>query len=405
MAHKRQPPWDIFTEMKPRLPRSIVALGLVSLFMDVSSEMVHGLLPVFLTTTLGASALVVGLIEGVGEATASITKLFSGAWSDRIGRRKPLAVFGYALSALTKPLFALAGSPATILGARFADRVGKGIRGAPRDALVADLVPEGQRGAAYGLRQTLDTIGAFTGPLVAMGLMVLFAGDVRRVFAWSVLPAAVAVAILIFAVREPEATRPPRAARPALSRATLAALGRPFRGVVAMGAILTLARISEAFLILKAQGAGLPFALAPLVLVVMNVVYAVSAWPLGVLSDRVGRTGLLSLGFAVLIAADVVLALGQSLPLVMAGIVLWGLHMGMTQGLLAALVADSAPPAMRGSAFGVFNLVSGLALLAGNALAGGLWSWAGPAATFWTGAGFAAAGLAGFLWLRRGARA
>lgn len=384
--------------MAARLPRAIVALGLVSLFMDVSSEMIHGLLPVFLTTTLGASALVVGLIEGVGEATASVTKFLSGFFSDRMGRRKPLAVAGYALSALTKPLFALAGVPGMVLVARVADRVGKGIRGAPRDALVADLVPEAQRGAAYGLRQTLDTIGAFLGPVLAMALMAAFAGNVRLVFWLAIVPALVAVAILVGFVREPEArAMGPAKPRLRLDRESLAALGRRFWIVVGIASVMTLARFSEAFLILQAQGAGLGFAQAPLVLVVMNIVYALAAWPVGVLADRVGRRGLLALGFAVLIAADAVLALSGGLWGVMAGVALWGLHMGLTQGLLAAEVADAAPERLRGTAFGLFNLVTGGALLLANALAGGLWATTGPAATFWAGAGFAALGLAGML--------
>jgi len=383
-----------------RLPAGIVALGFVSLFMDISSEMIHGLLPLFVVGTLGASAAVLGLIEGIGEATASVAKLFSGVLSDRMGRRKPLAVLGYGLSALTKPLFAIAGVPGVVLAARFADRLGKGIRGAPRDALVADLVPEAQRGAAYGLRQSMDTVGAFVGPLLAIALMAAFAGNVRLVFWLAILPALLAVAVLVIYVREPEA-HAAAPARPRLNRATLAALGRGFWLVVAIGAVLTLARFSEAFLILRASEAGLVMAFAPVVLVVMNLVYALAAWPLGVLSDRVGRRGLLLGGFAVLIGADAVLAFAPGLWAVLAGVALWGLHMGLTQGALSAEVAARAPQALRATAFGVFNLVSGAALLAANALAGAMWAGFGAAAAFGAGAGFACLGLLGMLALRR----
>ena len=361
--------------------------------MDISSEMIHGLLPLFVVGTLGASAMVLGLIEGLGEATASVVKLFSGLWSDRIGRRKPLAVAGYALSALTKPLFALAGVPGVVLAARVADRVGKGIRGAPRDALVADLVPEAQRGAAYGLRQSMDTVGAFVGPLAAIALMAAFAGNVRLVYWLAIIPALVAVLVLVMFVREPEARRPAPAVRPSLTRAGMAALGPRFWLVVAVGVVLTLARFSEAFLILRASEAGLAMALAPGVLVVMNVIYALAAWPLGALSDRIGRRGLLLAGFAVLIAADLVLAFASGLAGVAVGVALWGLHMALTQGLLAAEVAAAAPAPLRATAFGAFNLVTGVVLLAANALAGALWAAFGAGAAFAAGAGFAALGL------------
>ena len=380
--------------MSERLPRGIVALGLVSLFMDMSSEMIHGLLPLFLTSTLGASALVVGLIEGLGEATAQITKLFSGVLSDRSGRRKPLAMLGYGLSAVTKPLFALAGAPVWILAARLADRVGKGIRGAPRDALVADLVEPAQHGAAYGLRQTLDTVGAFAGPLVAIALMLLLAGNIRAVFAFAIIPAVVAVAILMLFVHEPPVKTAPKE-RPRLNRASLAALGPGVRIAIGLGVAMTLARFSEAFLILRASEAGLSAVWLPMVLVVMNVVYALAAWPVGVLADRVGKTGLLVLGFAVLVVADLVLALGQGIGVVLVGVALWGLHMGLTQGLLSALVAGAAPAGLRGTAFGLFNLATGLALLVANALAGALWAGFGSEATFLTGAGLALLAMAG----------
>jgi MFS family permease len=377
-----------------RLPGSIWALGLVSLCMDVSSEMIHGLLPVFLVSVLGAGATTIGLIEGVGESTASISKLFSGWISDRLGRRKALAVAGYALAALSKPLFAVAPSAGWVLAARFSDRIGKGIRGAPRDALVADLAPPGLTGAAYGLRQSLDTVGAFAGPVLAVVLMALLHDDFRRVFWLAVIPAVAAVAVLLLGVREPPASAP-REARTPVRWAELARLGGFFWGIVGVGAVLTLARFSEAFLILRARNAGLAPALAPLVLVIMNVVYAGSAYPLGALSDRYDRRRLLAAGFIVLLAADVVLAVAPGLTMVMAGVGLWGLHMGMTQGLLAALVADAAPPALRASAFGLFNFASGVALLLASLLAGLLWQSVGPYATFLCGAALTVLGLLG----------
>jgi len=378
-----------------QLPGSIWALGVVSLFMDVSSEMIHGLLPVFLVTVLGASAATVGLIEGIGEATASISKLFSGWISDRLGKRKALTVVGYGIAALSKPLFAIAQSSGWVLAARFSDRIGKGIRGAPRDALLSELTPPGLSGAAFGLRQSLDTVGAFAGPMLAIGLMMLFHGDFRRVFWCALIPALAAVAVLVLAVREPPSSARLAVQRPVGWGEMCRLGGRRYWMVVGVSAVLTLARFSEAFLILRARNAGLNIVLAPLVLVVMNVIYAGSAYPIGALSDRVDRRLLLAAGFAVLVLADAVLAFAPGLTLVMLGVGLWGLHMGMTQGLLAALVADTAPPPLRASAFGVFNFVSGVALLLASALAGFLWQLVGPYATFICGAALATLGLAG----------
>jgi MFS family permease len=388
-----------------KLPASIWMLGFVSLFMDISSEMIHGLLPAFLVTVLGASAAMVGLIEGIGEGTASISKLFSGWVSDRLGKRKTLTVLGYGLGALSKPLFALAPSASFVLLARFSDRIGKGIRGAPRDALVGDLAPPGLRGAAYGLRQSLDTVGAFAGPLIAMALMALFEDNFRLVFWLAVIPGLAAVAILVLGVREPARLRPEEKLRIPIRPADLRMLGRAFWAVVIIGAVLTLARFSEAFLLLRAGDAGLTPARVPLVLVVMNIVYAASAYPMGALSDRAGRKLILAAGFGVLIAADLVLALAPGIWTVMIGVCLWGLHMGMTQGLIAALVAEAAPAPLRGTAFGLFNFASGIALLLASLIAGLLWTWAGPAATFLAGAAFTVLGLAGLLApMPRGAR-
>ena len=384
-----------------RIPSGIWALGFVSLLMDVSSEMIHALLPVYLVVGLGATALTVGIIEGIAEATAAITKIVSGALSDRLGRRKALAALGYGLAAVPKPIFPLAPTIGWLVAARFIDRVGKGIRGAPRDALVADLSPPELRGASFGLRQALDTVGAFLGPLLAIGLMGLFADDFVAVFWVAVIPGFLAFGLIVFAVREPARQAGGRPVRNPLSRAELALLGPAYWWVVGVASVFTLARFSEAFLILRAEQAGLPLMLVPAVLVVMNIAYAGSAYPVGALSDRVDRVGLLLIGLGLLIAADLVLALAPGLVAIACGVVLWGLHMGFTQGLLAALVADAAPADLRGTAFGMFNLVTGLAMLAASVIAGALWDRVGPAWTFLVGAGFAAATVVGLVPVRR----
>ena len=383
------------------IPRGIWALGFVSLFMDVSSELIHSLLPVFMVTVLGASAVSVGIVEGIAEATASITKVFSGVVSDRLGKRKAIVFIGYGLAAATKPLFALAPTIGWVFAARFADRIGKGIRGAPRDALIADIAPAHLRGASYGLRQALDTVGAFAGPLAAIALMALFADDIRTVFWFAVIPAILSVAVLLAGVKEPATDRKPGEAPPPITLADLGGLSLAYWGVVAVGAVLTLARFSEAFLVLRAQSVGLGLTWIPLVLVVMSAVYSASAYPAGVLADRMRRRSLLALGFVVLILADLLLAVAGSVWTVMLGVALWGLHMGLTQGLLATLVADAAPRHLRGSAFGIFNFVSGIVLLIASVFAGYLWDAIGPAATFIAGAGFTAIGLAGLVLSRR----
>lgn len=386
---------------RPRIPAAIWALGFVSMLMDISSELIHSLLPVFLVTSLGASALVVGLIEGAAEATALIVKVFSGALSDYWGKRKPLVVLGYGLGAVSKPLFALATGSGLVLAARLVDRVGKGIRGAPRDALVADIAPAEVRGAAFGLRQSLDTVGAFLGPLLAIGLMLLWANDFRAVFWVAIIPGVLAVVLLFFGVQEPERDRSGLRPVNPIRRENLRRLSSAYWWVVAIGAVFALARFSEAFLVLRAQQGGLPVAFAPLVLIGMNVVYALSAYPFGKLSDRMSHTRLLALGLAVLIGADIALAYSNDWTWVWAGISLWGLHMGITQGLLATMVADAAPADLRGTAFGFFNLMSGLAMLVASVLAGLLWDRFGASFTFFAGALFSAAALVAIL-LRRG---
>jgi MFS family permease len=380
------------------LPASVWALGFVSMFMDASSELVHSLLPVFMATTLGASMLTIGLVEGMAEATAAITKIFSGALSDYWGKRKSLVVAGYGLAAVTKPIFPMASSIGWVFIARFVDRIGKGIRGAPRDALIADITAEGQRGAAYGLRQSLDTVGAFAGPLLALVLMTLFMGNVRAVFWIAVIPAFASVLVLAVAVREPPGRDSglERAAQP-VSLAEVKRLDRAFWEVVFLGGVLTLARFSEAFLLLRAQDAGLTIAEVPITLVIMNVVYSLSSYPAGRVADRIDRRALLSLGTGVLIIADLLLATASTISLVLVGVAIWGLHMGLTQGLLATLVADSAPRNLRGTAFGLFNLVTGALLLVASVIAGSLWTRYGAFATFTAGAVFSAVTLVGLV--------
>ena len=382
------------------IPPGIWALGFVSMLMDVSSEMIHALLPIYLVTVLGASATTVGAIEGIAEATASVTKVFSGAISDWIGKRKLLAALGYGLAAVTKPIFPLAPTVGWLVAARFIDRIGKGIRGAPRDALVADIAPAHLRGASFGLRQALDTVGAFLGPLLAIALMWLTANHFKTVFWIAVVPAFLSLALIVFAVHEPERAPTLRTVKFPLHRDELARLGRSYWLVVAVATVFTLARFSEAFLLLRANQVGLPVMLVPAVLVVMNVVYSLAAYPAGVLADDGGRYRVLGVGVGFLVLADLVLAFAPGIGGVAVGVALWGLHMGFTQGLLATLVADTSPPELRGTAFGMFNLLTGGALLAASVVAGILWDTIGARGTFLSGAAIATAALLGLFAIR-----
>jgi MFS family permease len=394
MAKTKLPRLDF--ETLRAIPKSVWALGIVSLLMDISSEMIHGLLPIYLVTVLGASTVTVGVIEGIAEATAACVKIFSGSLSDVLGRRKRLTTIGYALAAVTKPVFPLAPTIGWLIAARFVDRIGKGIREAPRDALLADVTPDALRGASYGLRQSLDTIGAFAGPLVAIGLMWATANNFTIVFWIAVIPAFLAVAVMIFGVQEPDRPATARKPKSILSIADLKRLDLGYWRAVALAVVFTLARFSEAFLLLKATSVGLSVMMVPAVLVVTNVVYALVAYPAGVASDSGRRTRFLPLGFACLIAADLILAFATDITVAMIGVAVWGLHLGLTQGVLTALVADVAPKELRGTAFGIYNLLVGLALLAASVLAGVLWDWAGPRATFLAGAAFAAIALTGY---------
>lgn len=377
-----------------RIPSGVWVLGFVSMFMDTSSEMIHSLLPMFLMTTLGASAFAVGLIEGLAESTALLVKMLSGAWSDYLGKRKGLTLFGYTLGALSKPLFALAPATGFVLVARLVDRSGKGLRGAPRDALVADITPPPLLGEAFGLRQSLDSVGAFIGPLVATGLMLLWADNFRAVFWVAAIPGAFAVALLVFGVHEPKSHRPAARVNP-IRRSNLKRMTPAYWWVVSIGAVFTLARFSEAFLVLRAQQGCIPIALVPLVMVAMNVIYSASAYPFGKLSDRISHTRLLALGLVVLVAADLVLANSNHWGFVLVGVALWGVHMGITQGLLATMVADNAPADLRGTAYGFFNLISGIAMLAASAVAGFIWDKLGAASTFHAGAALCVVALIG----------
>lgn len=384
------------TARPSRLPFAIWALGMVSLFGDVASEMIFSLLPAFLTSELGASAMMVGLVVGMGEATSLAVKMISGPFSDRIGRRKPLALIGYGMAALVKPLFAMAGSPLHVLVAHLLDRTGKGIRGAPRDALIADITPHSMRGAAYGLRQSLDSVGAILGPLLALMLMALWANNIRAVFWVAAIPGAISVAILFFGVQEPDGLVKSSAGNP-LARTNLRRLPAAFWQVVLFGGLFTLARFNQAFLVLRVQQGGLSLGQLPMVLIAMNTVYALSAYPLGNLADRLPHKSLLAIGMLLLVSADLVLAYGAGGYLVWVGVALWGLHMGATQGLLAAMVADTAPADLRGTAFGVFNLVAGLALLCSGTTAGLIWDHFGARYTFIAGASMALLAMAAML--------
>lgn len=383
------------------LPAGIWALGFGSLFMDASSEMIHSLLPIFMVSVLGASVVTVGIIEGIAEATAAVVKVFSGTLSDFLRRRKALVVLGYALAAFSKPVFPLATSLGWVFTARFVDRVGKGIRGAPRDALVADITPAAQRGAAYGLRQALDSVGALIGPLLAVLFMVALAGDLRAVMWVAVVPAFICVAVLVIYVREPERAPGEPQVRSPLAWSDAKRLPLRYWLVVLLGAVFTLARFSEAFLVLRAQDAGLALGYVPAVMIVMNLFYAGAAYPAGAASDRLRSRTLLLIGLVLLVAADLLLAFGSDVAAVLAGAALWGLHMAFTQGLLSKLVADTVPAHLRGTGFGLFNLVSGAALLLASVIAGALWSAIGPEATFLAGAAFAVVAATGLLVVRR----
>jgi len=387
-----------------KLPKAIWALGFVSMFMDISSELIHSLLPIFMATTLGASMITIGIVEGLAEAAAAFTKVFSGVISDYFRKRKFIAVVGYGLAAITKPIFPLATSIGWVFGARLVDRIGKGIRGAPRDALVAEIAPAHLRGSAYGLRQALDSVGSFVGPLLAVVFMIWLSNDIKAVLWVAVLPAFIAIFLLIVGVREPASSDHAAAHRNHLTLNDAKRLRLRYWLVVALGAVFTLARFSEAFLILRAQNVGLAIGYVPVIMIVMNVVYSIFAYPAGAAADRFSARTLLLCGLGILVVADVVLAIAASPGIALLGSAFWGLHMALTQGLLSKLVADTAPADLRGTAFGIFNLISGGALLLASIIAGALWSMFGASATFISGASFAALAAIGLLLFRSNER-
>lgn len=375
-----------------KLPREIWALGFVSLLMDIASETIHGLLPVFLVSVLGASVGTVGFLEGISQGTALVLKVFSGPFSDWLGKRKPVVVAGYFLGALSKPLFAMANSVSWVYGARLLDRMGKGIRGAPRDALLADIADPKIRGQAFGLRQSLDTVGAFLGPMLAIFLMWFSHNNYRLVFWLTPIPAFLAVFLLLFGVQEPETTKK-QSGPGQITFRDLQKFTSDFWWVILVGAVFQLSRFSEAFLILRTQELGLKLELAPLVLIVMNLVYSIFSYPAGHLSDSIKRQWLLLAGIGVLVLSNFVLAYGTNLFWAFSGIALWGLHMGLTQGILAALVSDHCPTELRGTAYGFFNLLSAFALLIASSVAGLLWDTLGSHATFLASAGLSVLSL------------
>ena len=377
---------------RPPLPRNVWTLGFVSLLMDLSSEIYHALLPAFVTLTLGLPVTALGAIDGVAEATANITKLASGRLSDRSARRKPWVVAGYGLAALSKPLFPLAGSAATILAARFADRIGKGIRGAPRDAMMADETPPEIRGRAFGLRQSLDTVGALLAPLVAIALMAWCANDIRTVYWIAILPAGASFLLAWLALREP--TQQLAALKPAPFFAGFRQLNKETRRLLAVGFLFGLARFSEGFLILKGIEVGFSETWSPLTLALFNLAYVALAYPAGALSDRMSPRALLLGGIAVLIAGNLVLAETDSVAGLVTGVVLWGAHMALTQGIFSRMIADTAPEHLRATSFGAFWFVSGIAGLLASLGAGMMWDRDGSATTFLTSATVAAAAFA-----------
>jgi MFS family permease len=375
-------------ESRPPLPRNVWVLGFVSLLMDLSSEIYHALLPAFITLVLGLPATALGAIDGVAEATANFAKLASGRLSDRTLKRKPWVIAGYGLAALSKPLFPLATSGAAVMAARFTDRIGKGIRGSPRDAMVADETPPEIRGRAFGLRQALDTVGALLAPIAAIGLMAWFASDIRLVFWIAVIPAALSFLLAWLALREPEQHLAP------LKRSALFSgfkhLNRETKRLLYVGFLFGLARFSEAFLILKGIEIGLSEALSPVTLALFNLAYVVLAYPAGTLSDRMRPRNILLAGIALLVAGDLVLARAENLAWLFAGVGLWGAHMALTQGIFSRMIADSAPDELRATSFGAFWFVTGIASLLASLGAGWLWDREGSAATFATSAGVAA---------------
>lgn len=371
----------------PRLPRTVWVLGVVSLLMDLSSEIYHALLPAFLTVTLGLPVAAMGALDGFAEATASMSKLVSGRLSDRNQKRKPWILLGYGMAALSKPLFPLATTALPVLSARLVDRIGKGIRGAPRDAMIADETPPELRGRAFGLRQSMDTVGAFIAPLAAIGLMIWFRNDIRAVFWVAVIPAFLSCGFAWVMLRETSDRTTPKTK---IKWGGFRDLDPAVKRLIGVGFLFGLARFSESFLILKGIDAGIAPSWSPIVLALFNLAYLLLAYPAGIVSDRVSPQGLLLAGIGLLVAADLVLGMGVSLWTVGLGVVLWGAHMAFTQGIFSRMIADAASEDKRATSFGAFFFVSGIAALLSSLGAGLIWDRDGASATFMAGAVLAA---------------
>jgi MFS family permease len=365
-----------------RLSPNVAALGFVSLLTAISSAMIYGLLPVFLVKVLGVNVASVGLIEGMAESANSLIKIVSGTASDRIGRRMPLVIFGYTLSAVVKTLFPLAGAASTVLAARVLDRLGKGIRDAPRDAFLTDMTAPGLRGTSFGLRLALAIAGFVFGPFFAVGLMRLSGDDFRLVFWIALIPAFLSIIVLILAVKEMPFNHQPGGRGLRFQRGDLNALPVAFWWAIVIASLLSLARFSPAFLVLKAHATGVDAAYVPMILGLMYFVYSVTAYPFGVLADRFDRRLQLGIGTLILVGADAVLAHAQTIWGAAFGAALWGLQMGVTQPVIGAIVADAAPERLRGAAFGIYDLTIGLAAFAASSGAGILWSISGPGTAF-----------------------
>ncbi|MEO5618385.1 MAG: MFS transporter [Candidatus Eisenbacteria bacterium] len=373
--------------------RNVVALGLTSLFTDVGTEMIVPVLPLFITVSLGAPVAVLGIIEGAAESAASLLRLGSGWLSDHSGRRKPFLVFGYGLSTVAKGMFAFPASWPALMGLRLADRLGKGLRNPPRDALIADSVLPDQRGRAFGLHRALDTLGAAIGPLVAFAMLAAWPGDYRRIFAASVIPGALSLITLVWFVRS--VRHVPTQGRPLA--ATLRGLGSPFRRFVIADTVFQLGNSSMAFVLLRAKSGGMLDGFLPLAYVLYNVVAAALALPLGALSDRIGRRRLILAGYALFAGVYALLAYSGSPAFVVTALALLGVHAGLLSGAQRSLIADLVPADRRATAYGVHHTAVGLALLPASALAGWLWDVRGPRMAFVTDA--VLAGLAALLFV------
>jgi MFS family permease len=348
----------------------------------MSSAMIYGLLPVFMVRVLGISIASVGLIEGIAEAANSLIKFVSGAASDWIGRRKPLVVFGYTLSAVIKTIFPVAGTASAVLAARVIDRLGKGIRDAPRDAFLADFTAKEIRGEGFGLRLALAVAGFVVGPLIAIGLMKLSGDNFRLVFWIALIPAYLSIVVLLLTVKELPLNHDESPRRLPIRRGDIAALPAAFWWVIAIAGLLSLARFSQAFLVLKAFEVGVDAAFVPMVLVVMHLVFSVAAYPFGILADHLDRRLQLGIGTVILVSADVVLASASTIWMTALGAALWGLQLGVTQGLLGATIADVAPDRLRGTAFGVYDVAIGVGTFVASAGAGVLWMAGGSSIAF-----------------------